>query len=250
MIYWVITNGTKFIYREPSGKYVLDTIDNANRYKTKDAAATVLKTQLSKELRGRCFIAKHRFYEENKKRKREIKREKKQSKKKSAQKTNRIRFVFKNNDTGNIDYWLKKIDFEKNIKKEMSERKKVLVKMIKEIEDYTCDITHYIEFNTPNRNLGYKLELYLHELNGQRRLIKNEIIVIDLITEYLENTDFSSLKELKMKIKKEQNQWYYPRKLLPLFQEGTSEKTDDIINQFLKDVICICSENSLINKRW
>lgn len=97
--------------------------------------------------------------------------------------------------------------------------------LVEQESKYDCqktDIEHYIEFNAGKLNAcdGYKAYKLLQDVLLERRKIKDEIQIINIVRDRMSVDDIANIEE---KIAKLETRTYQPRELTYLFE--TKEKT-------------------------
>ena len=80
------------------------------------------------------------------------------------------------------------------------------------------DIEHYIEFTNLNARDGYKIYRKLHKILQQRRKLKSEQKVVNIINRNKDSV--SAIKQIVNTIKAESNHIYTPRIMQGLFADG------------------------------
>lgn len=194
---YVITNGTEYIMKNRSGKYV--TIRNAamaDEFK-KEQAQKILNNQIPKKIRkGMCI---EKIDDGKKKELPEIETHKD------------LDFEL----SQDIKEWVKKIQDLNGLYKEAESKKEMLEVSLHNIDNKINDLAHYVEFGSLNACQGYKVSKKWHDLRCERRQIKNELEVITFIlnTKIINTIDC----EIDKLITKINNKKYKPRTLQELF---------------------------------
>lgn len=88
-----------------------------------------------------------------------------------------------------VSRWVEKVKTYNGLIQEASERKEVLLADLSNIDKRKANIEHEIEFiHKPNACAGYKLFRQLKDTMEERRAIKDEILIVDVIlTSKVEN---------------------------------------------------------------
>lgn len=196
---YVITDGTRFIYKNYKNKYVPISSEAMADVYNKKQAETIYKNRLPKALK-RVFYVKC------------IDESRSDVKQVDSQKTYNIEETC---EIPNITQWLDKIDTLNGLIQEATKRKQELINSLTTIDRELSDIIHYIEFCNLNAAQGYSAYKMIRERRIKRRVIKNELSVINVIL------DKESLDHIEDKIEKTvnglKNHVYEPRVLTELF---------------------------------
>lgn len=203
MAEYVITDGSRFIYKNHKNKYV--PIANevmADKFSKKQADG-VYNNSLPKALKSVFYVQK---IDEDVLKKRQIKQVNKSDLENNTEK------VMLSED---IQLWLDKLSNLNGLVKEASVRKEVLTKQLKDLEDEKIDIEHYIEFSSLNAAQGYKASKELQQCRIKRRHVKNEIFVLEMILKH--NMSDSVIDEIIEKVQSMDKRTYKPRVRTDLF---------------------------------
>lgn len=197
---YVITDGSRFIYRNRSGKYVPVTGESMADVYGKKQAEVIFNNQLPKALRKVFWIERYDKPPDN------VKQVSNQDI------TNNTEKVIL---SSNIQFWLDKIINMNGIIDEASKRKEVLLKQLSDVDKEICDVMHYIEFSKLNASQGYKAFKMIKDRRIKRRSIKNELIIVEIII----NKKFSepAQDEIIKAVEKLDKRTYEPRVLKELF---------------------------------
>ena len=114
-----------------------------------------------------------------------------------------------------IQVWIEKAMNMGGIIKEAEIRKEELVKQLHKLEDEMQDIEHYIEFQNLNAAQGYKAYKELKVCRINRRRVKNEIAVMNIILG--QNVKKIIENEVRNKIENLDKRTYKPRIRTDLF---------------------------------
>lgn len=200
MSQYIITDGSRFIYRNYSGKYVPTPSEAMADLFTKKQAEGICKCSLPKALRRIFHIKKYDIPPEN------VKQVSRQDLKNNTEKVMIAE---------NIQVWLNKIANMNGLVKDAIKRKEILEKQLQKLEDERLDIEHYIEFQNLNAAQGYKASKELKNCRIKRRTVKNELAVIDIILSHKMEEIVSN--EVHKKVEELDNRIYRPRIRTDLF---------------------------------
>ena len=197
---YVITDGTRYIFRNYEGKYVpVSNQDMADVF-SKKQAENVCNSSLPKALRNIFYIEKHDIPPEN------IKQVTQKDLMKNTEKLS---------TTESIQGWLEKIHDLNGLVYDAKKRKTDLERQLKTLNDEILDIEHYIEFQNLNAAQGYKASMDIKKCRIKRRTVKNEIAVIDVILKHKIGEVVSN--EVHQKINSLDSRTYKPRIRKDLF---------------------------------
>ena len=200
MSQYVITDGSRFIYRNYSGKFVPTPSQMMADQFTKKQAEGVIRNSLPKGLRGIFRIEKCDIVPDNVK---------------QVNQSDLVNNTERAKCSKNIQFWLDRISDLNGLVNEANKRKEDLCKQLSEVEGELSDINHYIEFCNLNASQGYKAYKMVKERRVKRRSIKNELVVVEMI---LENKISDSMTEkIEKLINKLDNRTYSPRVLDELY---------------------------------
>ena len=200
MSQYIITDGTRFIYRNRSGKYV-PTLGEAMADKfTKKQVEAIYNHSLPKALKSVFYVEKYDDQPEGVK---------------QVSQCDLVNNTEKVMVAENIRIWLDKISDMNGLVKDATKRKEVLEKVLQELEDEMLDIEHYIEFQNLNAAQGYKASKELKTCRMKRRSVKNELTVINIILEQKMREVVSS--EILHRIQGLDTRTYKPRIRTDLF---------------------------------
>lgn len=200
MSQYVITDGTRFIYKSHSGKFVPASSESMADIFTRKQAEGIYKNSLPKALRTIFYVKKYDVSEKN------VKQVSQDDLKNNTEKVMMA---------DNIQIWLNKIDDMNGLVKEAKKRKEILEKQLHDLEDERLDIEHYIEFQNLNAAQGYKASRELKNCRVKRRTVKNELAVINIILDLQMKEIVSS--EVYQKIEILDKRTYKPRIRTDLF---------------------------------
>lgn len=186
MAQYIITDGSRFIYRNYSGKFVPTSTESMADIFTKRQAQGIYKNSLSKALKSIFRVEKYDCPSENIKQVSQYDLEKNTEKVMIAE---------------NIQVWLDKIEDINGLVKDATKRKEKLEKQLHDLEDEKLDIEHYIEFQNLNAAQGYNASKELKNCRIKRRTVKNELAVINVILgqkmkEMISNEVYQKIQEL------------------------------------------------------
>lgn len=200
MAQYVITDGTRYIFKNRQGKYVPVSNESMADIFSRKQAEGILNNSLPKPLRKVFYVEKTDDPPDDIK---QVTRE--------ALSTASERL----NDSGNIQIWIDKVTNLNGLASEASQRQEYLIKQLSLVDREISDCLHYIEFCKLNAAQGYKAYKLIKERRIRRRMIKNELKVIDCILD--KKIGDSILNEVNDIIKKMDNRTYKPRELEELF---------------------------------
>lgn len=141
MAEYVITDGSRFIFRNHSGKYVPVQSEVMADVFNRKQAERVLNNSLSKALRTTFHVEKYD---------KPLKNVKQVTEKELERNTEKVIV------SANIQKWLDRISDLNGLIKEVKTRKEQLMNQLHRFEDELMDIEHYIEFSNLNAAQGYK----------------------------------------------------------------------------------------------
>lgn len=200
MSQYIITDGSRFIYQNCSGKFVPTSSEAMADIFTKKQAEGIYNNSLPKVLKSIFRVEKYDHPPTNIK---------------------QVSLIDLKNNTEkvmiaeNIQVWIDKINDMNGLVKDAKKRKEILEKQLEKLEDEKLDIEHYIEFQNLNASQGYKASKELKTCRIKRRSVKNELAVIDIILELQMKEMISS--RIYKKIEELDNRTYKPRIRMDLF---------------------------------
>lgn len=197
---YVITDGTRFIYKNHSSKFVPTTSEAMADIFTRKQAEAIYKNSLPKALKTIFYVKK---YDASPKCVKQV------SQNDLINNTEKVMVA------DNIQIWIDKIDDMNGLVKDAKKRKEILEKQLRELEDEKLDIEHYIEFQNLNAAQGYKASRELKNCRVKRRSVKNELMVINIILDQKVKEMVSS--EVYQRIKGLDKRTYSPRIRTDLF---------------------------------
>lgn len=200
MSQYIITDGSRFIYRNHSGKFVPTSSETMADVFTKKQADGIYKNSLPKALKSIFYIDKYDCPPGNVK---------------QVSQCDLVKNTEKVMIAENIQVWLDKINDMNSLIKDASKRKEILEKQLQDLEDEKLDIEHYIEFQNLNAAQGYKASKELKICRMKRRSVKNELTVINIILEQKMKEVVGS--EVLNRIQRLDNRTYKPRIRKDLF---------------------------------
>lgn len=196
---YVITDGTRYIYRLRNGKYVPTSSEAMADIYSKEKAERICTTQLSRPLRASFRIERYDKAPDGMKQ---------VTKDDLENNTNKVMLA------ENIQRWVDKIaDFDE-LEDSAKTRRKELEKKLTSTEEEIQDCLHYIEFMNLNAAQGYKMYKMLREKRIKRRSIKDEITVLNII---LDQHIDSMVEEINKRIEGMDHRQYRPRAMEELF---------------------------------
>ncbi len=165
---YIITDGTRFIYRNHSGKFVPVPSEVMADTFSKRQAEAIYNNSLPKALKSVFHVEKY---------------DKPPVQIKQVAKEEMDKNVEKVMISENIQRWLNKVSDLNGVAKEVQKRKEELEKHLHDLENELIDIEHYIEFSNLNAAQGYKASKDIKDCRMKRRSVKNELLVLDIILE-------------------------------------------------------------------
>lgn len=200
MSQYIVTDGERFIYRNHSGKFVPTSSEAMADIYTKKQAESICKNSLPKALKNIFYVEK---YDEPPACIKQVNQK-----------------DLKNNsenvmNTENIQMWLDKVSSLNGLRSDATKRKEELCKQLSNVDKELSDINHYIEFYNLNAAQGYKAYKMVKERRIKRRIIKNELTIVDVILE--KKISDSMTEEIEKAIQNLDERTYTPRILSELF---------------------------------
>jgi hypothetical protein len=196
---YVITDGSRFIYKNHAGKYVPTSTEALADIFNKKQAEGIYNNSLSKALKSVFYLKKYD----------EVPTEIKQTSQQDLEKTEKVMM------SANIQYWLNKVSDLNGLAKDADKRRTELLNQLNEVNQELCDIEHWIEFTNLNAAQGYKAYKMLKERRIKRRSIKNELNVIDVILDKKISETVSD--DIRKSVQNIDDRTYSPRILKELF---------------------------------
>ena len=202
---YVITNGDgSYIHRdETTGKYVpIRSFKQATQWDSVLKANSILNNSLPKTIRNDYAVQLIDTEHIVEKKDMTVQKE----------------LCFRNIEDDNISDWLDKINKIRDVLSGSDVRQTELSEKLSGIDKEIVDIEHYIEFGKFNAYQGWMCFKMLQNLLKQRRKIKNEQQVLNLIKQCKISGD--SIAALAQVISDIQNKCYTPRAFPELFRSG------------------------------
>ena len=197
---YVITDGSKFVYKNFKNKYTFTSSEVMADTFSKKQAENILNNQINKNLRKNMRIERSDESFEN-------------VKELTVESINDNSVKVENSEE--INTWIEKIKSMNGLFVEAKTRKDELYKKLSKEDRKISDLLHYIEFSRLNAAQGYSVFKMLKDICIQRRIIKNEIQVVELILG--DSFKNESLDVLLKRIKAMDERLYTPRELEELF---------------------------------
>lgn len=165
MSQYIITDGSRFIYRNHANKYVPTSSEAMADIYTRKQAENIYNRSLPKALKSCFYLEKYDTPPEGIK-----------------QADTSITYNTKNTvHSDNIDRWLHKINSLNGLADEALHRKDELTQQLSAVNQELTDIFHYIEFCNLNAAQGYKVYKLIKDRRIKRRTIKNELEIVTAI---------------------------------------------------------------------
>lgn len=200
MSQYIITDGSWFIYRNHSRKYVPTSSEAMANIFSKKQADSIFKNSLPKALRTVFYVKKYDNPPD------QVKQVTKEEINKNTQKVA---------ISENIQRWLDKVSELNGLRNDATKRKEELCKQLSDVDKELSDLNHYIEFCSLNAAQGYKAYKMVKDRRIKRRLIKNELVVVDVILE--KKISDSMVEEVMKVVHGLDERIYTPRVLNELF---------------------------------
>lgn len=201
MAEYVITDGSRFIYKNHRNKFIPTTNEVLADKFSKKQAEGIYNNSLPKALKTVFYVKK---IDETKE-----KQIKQVNKADLENNTEKVML------SENIQIWLDRLSSLNGLVKDASEKKEILTKQLKNLDDEMLDIEHYIEFSSLNAAQGCKASKELKQCRIKRRHVKNELLVLDIILE--QNISDSVVEEVYKRIGGIDKRSYKPRVRTDLF---------------------------------
>ena len=200
MSQYIITDGSRFIYRNHSGKFVPTPSESMADIFNRRQAEAIFKNSLPKALKSVFYVKK---YDEPPEQVKQVTKEE----------------INKNTEKAmiseNVQRWLDKVSELNGLRNDATKRKEELCKQLSDVDKELSDINHYIEFCNLNAAQGYKAYKMVKERRVKRRSIKNELVVVDAILE--KRISDSITEEIEKVVHSLDERTYTPRILNELF---------------------------------
>ncbi len=200
MAEYIITDGSRFIYRNYSGKYVPTSSEAMADIFSKRQANAIFSNSLPKALKSVFHVEKY---------------DKPPEAVKQLTQSELDNNTEKVMVSENIQRWLDKVSDLNGLAKEAKRRKEELMKQLHDLEGELLDIEHYIEFSNLNAAQGYKASKDIKECRVKRRSVKNELLVLDIILEQRVNEMVD--EEIHKRVQGMDKRTYKPRIRIDLF---------------------------------
>lgn len=200
MAEYIITDGSRFIYRNYSGKYVPAPSEAMADIFSKKQADAIFNNSLPKALKSVFHVEKYDKPPD------QVKQVTKEELDKNTEKVM---------ISENVQRWLDKISELNGLRDDATKRKEELCKQLSDVDKELSDLNHYIEFCNLNAAQGYKAYRMVKERRIRRRSIKNELVVVDAILE--KKLSDSITEEIEKIIHSLDERTYTPRILNELF---------------------------------
>ncbi len=200
MAEYIITDGSRFIYRNYSGKYVPTSSEAMADIFSKRQANAIFSNSLPKALKLVFHVEKY---------------DKPPEAVKQLTQSELDNNTEKVMVSENIQRWLDKVSDLNGLAKEAKRRKEELMKQLHDLEGELLDIEHYIEFSNLNAAQGYKASKDIKECRVKRRSVKNELLVLEIILEQRVNEMVD--EEIHKRVQGMDKRTYKPRIRTDLF---------------------------------
>ena len=198
MLQYVITDGSRFIYRNHNNKFVPTSSEVMADIYSKEKAENIYNNSIPKALKRKFYLKE--YYNPPK-----------IIKKVDKEKHNAEDTTY----SDDIKQWLDKIDTLNGLVEQASIRQEELIKKLSNIDQELSDVFHYIEFCDLNAAQGYNAYKMIKERRMKRRIIKNELELVSAISNKKVTVCMES--EIEKIIENIQARTYKPRVLKNLF---------------------------------
>ena len=209
MAKYIITDGSRFIYRNYSGKYVPTPSEAMADIFSKKQADAIFNNSLTKALKLVFHVEKYDKPPD----------QVKQVTKEELNKNTRKVVI-----SENVQRWLDKVSELNGFRNDATKRKKELCKQLSDVDKELSDLNHYIEFCNLNAAQGYKAYKMVKERRIKRRYIKNELAVVNTILE--KKLSDSITEDIGKVIRGLDERIYTPRILNELFDMWVDENAE------------------------
>lgn len=199
MAEYIITDGSRFIYRNHSGKYVPTPSEVMADIFSRKQAEGIYNNSLPKALKSVFYVQKYDKPPSGVK----------QVTQSDMDNTEKVMV------SDNIQKWLDRVSDLNGLAKDALHRKEELVKQLNDVDKELLDIVHYIEFCNLNAAQGYKAYKMVKDRRIKRRTIKNELTVLEIILG--NNISESISDEIRKLVERLDRRLYEPKVLKELF---------------------------------
>lgn len=200
MAEYIITDGSRFIYQNHSGKFVPAPSEAMADIFSKKQADAIFNNSLPKALKSVFHVEKYDKPPD------QVKQVTKEDMNKNTEKVT---------ISENVQRWLDKVSELNGLRNDATKRKEELCKQLSDVDKELSDINHYIEFCNLNAAQGYKAYKMVKDGRIKRRSIKNELVVVDAILG--KKISDSITEEIEKVIHSLDERTYTPRILNELF---------------------------------
>lgn len=200
MAEYIITDGSRFIYRNHSGKFVPTSSEAMADTFSKRQADAIFNNSLPKALKSVFHVEKY---------------DKPPDQVKQVTKEEIGKNTEKATISESIQRWLDRVSELNGLRNDAIKRKEELCKQLSDVDKELSDLNHYIEFCSLNAAQGYKAYKMVKDRRIKRRSIKNELAVVDVILE--KKISDSMVEEVMKVVHGLDERIYTPRVLNELF---------------------------------
>ena len=197
---YIITDGSRFIYRNHTGKYVPTSNEVMADKFSKKQADGIFQNSLPKALKSVFHVQKYDVSPKNVK---------------QVTQSDLDNNTEKVMVTENIQRWLDKLSDLNGLARDALHRKEELLQQLSDVDKELSDVNHYIEFVNLNAAQGYKAYKMIKERRIKRRSIKNELLVLEIILGKKINESVTD--EISKAVEGMDGRMYKPRVLKELF---------------------------------
>lgn len=165
MSQYVITDGSRFIYRNYANKYVPTPSEAMADIYDKKQAENIYNHSLPKALKSVFHLEKYDTPPQG-------------IKQADTSMTYNTKNTVRSED---VEHWIHKVSTLNGLAEEALHRKDELTKQLSSVDQELTDIFHYIEFCNLNAAQGYKVYKLIKDRRIKRRTIKNELEIVTAI---------------------------------------------------------------------
>lgn len=162
MSQYIITDGSRFIYRNHANKYVPTSSEAMADIYTRKQAENIYNSSLPKALKSCFYLEKYDTPPD-------------------GMKQADTSITYNAMRSEDVEHWINKISTLNGLADEALHRKDELTQQLSVVDQELSDIFHYIEFCNLNAAQGYKMYKMIKERRIKRRTIKNELEIVTAI---------------------------------------------------------------------
>lgn len=200
MSQYIITDGERYVYQNHFGKYVPTNCEVMAEIFTKRQANMIYQNSLPKALKSIFYISKY---------------DNPASDIKQVTKQELSNYTEKLVGADYMKKWIAKLSDLNGLATDALHRKNELIEELSNTDKELSDLNHYIEFTNLNAAQGYKASKMIKERRIKRRVLKNEMDIINMILSKKISETLNN--EINNYISGLENRTYEPRVLKELF---------------------------------